>query len=342
MYTRYTGDMPAYSLRPLLTASVILAFSVPFAASAQSFDINTTQPFTLSVSPQYPAPYSQVTVSELSSSLNLASAMMTVFANGKQVYRGNVQPVAVTLGGTGVLMNVKTLISINGTQYSQTLSIRPQDVSLVAEPVSSAPPLYAGKPLVPLEGSTRMVAVANLQDGNGRTIDPGTLSYTWTVNGTQIASASGIGKDAIIVASPLQYRESTVSVAVENQSGSVTGGASFSLTAAEPMVRIYKNDPLLGILYDHALADSYAITGTEASLYAAPFSFPTSAAAPVLEWFLNGASVQTGDSITLRPTGSGGGNASLSLVASYGDFIKATENLSLSFGAQSSGNLFGL
>ncbi len=294
------------------------------------------------MSPQYPAPYSQVTVSELSSSLDLSGATMAVFAGGTQVYRGNVQPVAVTLGGAGVLMNVKVVISINGTQYSQTLSIRPQDVSLIAEPVSSAPPLYAGKPLVPLEGSTRMVAVANLRDGNGRTLDPGTLSYTWTVNGTQIASASGIGKDAIIVASPLQYRESTVSVAVENPSGSITGGASSSLTAEEPVVRIYKNDPLLGILYDHALADSYAITGTEASLYAAPFSFPTSAAAPALEWFLNGAAAQTGNSITLRPTGSGGGSASLSLVASSGDFIKATANLSLSFGAQTGGNLFGL
>ncbi len=267
---------------------------------------------------------------------------MTVFAGGKQVYRGNVQPVAVTLGGAGVLVNTRVILSVHGTQYSQTLAIRPQDVTLVAEPISSAPPLYAGKPLVPLEGSTRMVAVANVRDGNGRVLDPSALSYAWTVNGTNIASASGIGKDAIIVASPLQYRESTVSVAVESQDGSLTGGASFLLTAAEPIVRIYKNDPLLGILYDHALADSYAITGTEASLYAAPFSFPTAAGAPLLEWFLNGASAQTGNSITLRPTGTGGGNASLSLVASSGDFIKATENLSLSFGAQTNGNPFGL
>ncbi len=293
------------------------------------------------MSPQYPAPYSQATISELSSSLDLTGATMTVFANGAQVYRGNVQPVAVTLGGAGAPVNVKVLITINGTQYSQALLIRPQDVSLVAEPISSAPPLYAGKPLVPLGGDTRMVAAASLRDGNGRMLDPSALSYTWTVNGTQISSASGIGKDAIIVASPLQYRESTVSVAVANQSGSVTGGASFSLTAEEPVVRIYKNDPLLGILYDHALSNSYAITGTEASLYAAPFSFPTSAAAPVLEWFLNGAAAQTGNSITLRPTGSGGGNASLSLVASSGDFLKATTNLSLSFGAQTS-NPFGL
>ncbi len=333
--------MPAHSLRPLLSALAILAFSAPFATNAQSFNLNTAQSFTLSMSPQYPAPYSQATISELSSSLDLTGATMTVFANGAQVYRGNVQPVAVTLGGAGAPVNVKVLITINGTQYSQALLIRPQDVSLVAEPISSAPPLYAGKPLVPLGGDTRMVAAASLRDGNGRMLDPSALSYTWTVNGTQISSASGIGKDAIIVASPLQYRESTVSVAVANQSGSVTGCASFSLTVDEPVVRIYKNDPLLGILYDHALSNSYAITGTEASLYAAPFSFPTSAAAPVLEWFLNGAAAQTGNSITLRPTGSGGGNASLSLVASSGDFLKATTNLSLSFGAQTS-NPFGL
>ena len=184
--------------------------------------------------------------------------------------------------------------------------------------------------------------MANLQDAKGKALDPTTLSYTWTVDGTELDNFSGIGKDAIMVDSPLEYRSSSVSVVVQSQDGTLVGGDTLSLTASDPSVRIYENDPLLGILFDHALSDTYAITGAEDNLYAAPFALPTSSGAPLLQWFLNGDAAQTGDSITLRPTGSGEGTASLSLVASAGESTKADEELSLSFGAAPSTGLFGL
>jgi len=100
---------------------------------------------------------------------------------------------------------------------------------------------------------------------------------------------------------------------------------------------------LLGILYDRALSGSFSISDAESTLFATPFSFPITLGAPLLKWFLNGNEAQTGNSITLRPTGEGQGNASLSLVASAGDSARATQNLSLLFGATSGGfSLFGL
>lgn len=215
-------------------------------------------------------------------------------------------------------------------------------MALVAEPISSAPPLYPGKSLVPLEGNTRVVAIGNLRDENGKAVDPSTLSYAWTVDDTALADSSGIGKDAIIVDSPLEYRESDVSVVVQSQDGSLVGGDSLVLTDSDPIVRIYENDPLLGILFDHAISGNYAINNTEDSLYAAPFSFPTSLGAPLLQWFLNGNLAQTGNLVTLRPTGSGGGTASLSFIASAGQSTRATEEFSLSFNAAPSTGLFGL
>ena len=328
----------------LFTTSLI-AILLPVVAGAQSLgDLGGTgSSFTLSMAPQYPAPYSKATLSFLSSSLDLINATVTVSANGKKIYKGSVQPVAVTLGRGGSVVNVTATISSGGVNYSQTLSIQPQEVVLIAEPVSSAPPLYPGKPWVPLEGSVRVVAVANLKNANGsKSLDPATLAYAWTVDGMQIANSSGIGKEAIMVASPLQYRERTVSVAVMSTGGSLVGGDSFSFSSLEPSVRIYENDPLLSIRYDHALSNRYAIAGAESTLYAAPFSFPTTNGAPLLQWFLNGATAQTGNSITLRPTGSGEGDASLSLVASAGAYTTATANLSLSFGSKPGSNFFGL
>jgi hypothetical protein len=266
---------------------------------------------------------------------------MTITIAGKTIYQGGVGPTPITLGKAGSVTRIDVTVSVNGTDHSETIRIQPQDVVLLAEPVSSTPPLYPGKSLVPLGGGTRVVAVANFRNASGGAVDPSKLSYMWTVDDTQIANSSGIGKSAILVASPIQYRARTVSVAITNQEGSLVGGDSLSLFPQEPSVRIYANDPLLGIRFERALVDSYTITGAESTLYAAPFSLPTTSGMPFLQWFVNGAAAQTGSSITLRPTGSGEGSASLSLTASANGQT-ATTNLSLMFGREPSSNFFGL
>jgi hypothetical protein len=325
-------------------ALVGIALVLPLVSSAQSFDVGDAggEPFTVSVYPQYPAPYGTATISLLSSSLDLANATISVSVAGKKIYSGSVRPVAVALGRAGSVASVSVTVSSGGANYSKALSLQPQDVVLVAEPVSSAPPLYPGKALVALEGRVRVIALANFGTAGGGALDPSKLVYTWTVNDVRIANSSGIGKDAIMVASPIQYRASDVSVAVASSDGSMVGGAALSLAATDPFVRIYENDPLLGIRYDRELSGHYAIAGTESALYAAPFALPTTNGAPLLKWFLNGAAAQTGSLIALRPSGKGEGGASLSLVASAGRYTSASASLSLSFGGKSGANFFGL
>ena len=331
-------------MRYRLAIVFTLALLLPIMASAQSISggVGSIDPFTISVSPQYPAPLGTATLSFLSSSLNLENATMVVLVAGKKTYGGNVQPITIQLGATGKVLSVVVKITAGGVLYTQSLVLQPEDVSLIAEPSASSPVLYPGKPLIPLNGSTRVVAVADFKDAAGKMLDPSTLSYSWMVDGALIADSSGIGRDAILVASPLEYRERTVSVTVESQSGSFVGGDSLSLNPVVPSVRIYQNDPLLGILFDHALSGTYAISGTEASLYSAPFSFPLLAGTPSSQWFLNGSPAQTGNSITLRPTGNGQGKASLSLTASSGESSEASAKLLLSFGAPSGTSFFGL
>lgn len=327
----------------LFFALFALMTALPPQASAQSLLNSATGiPFTLSVRPQYPAPYGRATISPLSNSLDLANALMVVSVSGKETYRGAARPVDIPLGKAGSVANVKVTITSGGVPYVQSVAIQPQDVVLVAEPVSSTHPLYPGSPLIPLEGSVRVVAVANMKDAGGRAIDPAALSYSWTVDNAQIANMSGIGKRALLVASPFQYRERSVSVAVKSQDGGLVGGASLLLSSQEPLVRIYQSDPLLGVRFDRALSGEQALSGVETTLYAVPFSLPTTNGAPSVSWFLNGEAVQTGRSVTLRPSGTGQGNATLSLTASSGNSTPATASLTLSFGAEPRFNLFGL
>ena len=331
-------------MRPVFSVALALTL-LPLASSAQGIEtvVGNTQPFTLSVDPQYPVPFSEVSLSAHSSSLDLTNAVMTVTVAGEQLYRGSVQPTKIKLGRAGSITRVTVTMTINGASTVQSVSIVPQDVALAVEPVASAPPLYPGKPLVPLEGDMRIVAVANFRTLGGAALNPAALSYAWTVDDTRIANSSGIGKSAVLVASPIQYRARTVSVAITSQDGTLVGGDSISLSPQSPSVRVYENDPLLGILFNRALLGTYAVAGAESTLYAAPFSVPLKNGAPLIQWFLNGSPAQTGGSITLRPSGSGQGSATLSLTASSGNQINvATASLSLTFGAPASSNFFGL
>lgn len=330
---------------PPIVAAVLgaLLVTVPLPVSAQFGSAG--QPFTISADPRPPPAYGVVTLTPVSGDIDITGATMTVTVGGVQSYSGNAKPITITLGAAGQTAAVSVSMKTSRGTYRQTLSLTPQDVTLVAEPLSSAPPLYPGKPLVPLGGSVRVVAVADLRTGAGVQLDPNSLSYAWVIDGTDEVGASGIGKRVLIVNSPLQYRAGTVEVTVTSPDGLRSGVASLDLAAADPTVRIYERDPLMGIRFDKALGDTYALTGSEASLYAAPFSFPTALRAPLLSWYVSGTLAQTGNLITLRPTGQGRGTASVSVTGdSTGsiDAPAASASLTASYGTSGSSSLFGL
>lgn len=299
--------------------------------------------FTLSISPQYPAPYSTAIITPLSTVLDLSVTTMTVLVNGTSTYQGNVQPFPAKIGAPGAKTNISVTLTSGGVKYTQGLTFTPGDVALIKEPRSTSHPLYPGKPLVPLAGSVRVVAIPDFRTSAGVRISPTALAYTWTVDNTLLQNASGIGKDSLVATVPLQYRERTVSVVVKTQDGTQVGGGSVSVAGTEPSVRVYENDPLLGIRFDRALSGTFSIGEAEVSLFGVPYSFSTEGALPSLSWLLNGSQAQQGNMLTLRPQGSGQGNASLSFSAQKkSTFESAAANLSVSFGNTGGGGIFGL
>ena len=322
-------------------AAVVL-LSTPTLAEALG---EVQQPFTVSADPGTPSAHGTVTLTPVSGDIDITAATMTVSVNGTQSYTGNAVPVEVALGAAGVTATIVVSMKTTLGTYRQTLSLTPQDVTLVAEPLASAPPFYPGRPLVPLGGSVRVVALADLRTGVGVQLNPTTLSYAWTVDGAEAVSGSGIGERVLIVDSPLQYRARTVEVVVTSPDGLRVGTASLDLVASDPTMRIYERDPLMGIRFDRALGDTYALSGSEASLYGAPFSFPTALRAPTLSWYVGGTLSQTGNLITLRPTGRGAGTTEVSVTGAASGSLEApaaSASLTVSFGSTGGGGLFGL
>jgi len=332
------------AMRFIATALIALGTLVPSFALAQSVNLGSvgTAALTLDVSPQYPRPYDTVTVAPASTSFDLSGATVTVSVNGKEVAETTgTAATAITLGAPGTATTIKVSAVAGGQTYTATQVIRPAEVDLVTEPSATSHPFYQGGVGVASEGQVRLVAIADLRSGSGKMLDPASLIYEWKFNGQEVSDASGIGKSVFLVSAPIRYRSATVILTVSSQDQSVVGSASTVLSPVDPVLRIYENDPLLGVRYDQALPADYTLPGDEDSFEAVPYFF---ASAPGFTWTVNDTPNGNASDITLRSTGSGAGTAEVSVTAALaGLFSSATGNMHVSFGAPAGGTgIFGL
>lgn len=313
---------------------------MPYSAVAQ-----TTQlvPFYIHLNPSYPQPHSSVSLSLSSNSISVINSTFTVTVNGTNVGTGTGrQPILFKTGDPGKSMLVIVKVTSGGKTYTQTVTLHPASVALIVEPVATAPAWYLGTPTIPPFGNVRLVAIPNMQVNN-KQISSSALSYTWKI-GNETLKASGVGKNSVIIDSPLPYRENTVSVLVQNLQNTQTAQQAITLISGAPVVYIYKSNPLTGINYGHALSSVTSIGSVESTFAAVPYGFSLTGGLPTITWFLNGDDVQTGPSLTVRPKGAGTGSATLStLVNTASTNESGSAQIPLSFGTNTGGfGLFGL
>lgn len=320
---------------------LLLAGSAAGTIRAQGLP-SGTEPLTVSVSPQYPRPYQTVTVSPKSTLIDLSASTVRVSVNGTRVYEGSgTQPTNVRAGGLGE----RTTISVSATDpsgrtYTATQVLRPAEVSLVLEPVSTMHPFYLGGGLVASEGRVRLVALADLRTAPGTRLSSANLVYTWRLGNRVLTDSSGIGKSTLIATAPVRYRNADITVTVTSPDSTLVGEARTVVSAADPVTRIYRNDPLLGPNFDVALADRFSMPDTEATFRAIGYFF---AVPPTFSWTVNGTTSGTDKDITVRATGSGQGTARLGLTATEPTSRRSADAaVTVDFGKSTGFGFFGL
>lgn len=328
--------------------AVFALFYMPTSVVAQSTTASNAslRTFSIVANPTYPTPYSSFKLSIKSYSFDISNAVFTVTVNGIRTAQGTgAIPVPIKTAGSGAIMNIKVSVIANGKLYKKTLTIRPAGVAVVVEPLTTTPPLYPGMPITPSSGKIRVVAIPNFRSSNGKPISPQKLSYTWRIGNQTLSTSSGIGRSVVIVSAPPPFRNTNLSVTVQAQDYPEAAAGNITLIPSIPTVRIYKDDPLMGVLYDHALFGKQTLVGAEASFVAEPFGFSTSNGLPDLVWYLNDTKAQTGNLVTLRPKGVGKGVATLSVSATKESaYESASDAITLKFGkaARVGLGIFGL
>lgn len=294
-----------------------------------------------SADPQYPTPYSTVSIKPLSSSLQLSSATITVSANGVVVGTGTgSESFSVPIGAPGKTVRVIVKATIDGQTYAKELIFTPQDLSLIIEPQTSTHPFYEGESLISQGSAVRLVALADFRTADGKKIPASSLVYSWNAAGQDLLAQSGIGKNVLSAVAPPRYRDTAVTVLVSTPDGSIASNTQVPIVSQEPLVRIYKNHPLLGPDYANAISGSITMSDAEQMFRIVPYFF---AETPSFSWTLNSKASGSDRDITVRSTGSGAGSATISGTAALPNALQsATQTFNLSFGASQSLGIFGL
>lgn len=323
----------------LLTLALLCVLVAP---PARAQELPGTDPLSLVITPQYPRPYQSFTVAPRSTLLDLSASTVRISVNGIRVYEGSgTQGVTARAGGLGE----RTVVTLSvtdpaGRTYTKEQVLRPAEVSLVVEPVSTAHPFYQGGPLVASEGAVRLVALADLRTAPGTRLPASGLVYTWRLGDRILTDASGIGRSTLSATAPVRYRNADVTVTVTSPDSALVGEARTVISAVDPIARIYRNDPLLGPNFDLALTDRFAMTDTEATFRAVGYFF---AVPPALSWTVNGNANGTDRDLTVRATGSGQGSARLGVTALETATRRNAETaVTVDFGADDGFGFFGL
>lgn len=316
----------------LRTLAALLLALMPFGALAQA--LPAQDPLTITLSPAYPRPYETVTVTVGSNLVDLSASTVAIYANGTEVERG-LRSAQVRMGGPGTRTTIRaTAVASEGT-YEDTVVVAPADVALIVEPSSTLHPLYEGAGLVPSEGTVRIVALADLRTGPGARVPTSQISYTWKLGSQTLQGESGLGRSVLTATAPARYRDAVITVTATNQAKTVSAQASVTIAPADPLVRIYRSDPLSGISFEKALSGSFALSGSEETFRVVPFFFKEF---PSIAWTLNGNASGAGQDLTVRS--SGGGGTALLGVAATGEEARAEGGVTLRFGEGGTG-IFG-
>src|SRR3990167_6885200 len=252
----------------------------------------------IDVAPSNPAPYENVTITLSSFLSNLDTVKIDWLVDGKTTLSGiGKKSFSVTAKAANTETKIEARIYLPDGQIEKRVAIRPAIMTLLWQATDSyVPPFYKGKALPMSWSGIKIVAMPEIKAGNA-IVNPKNMIYTWKKNYTNQAADSGYGKNSFTYVDDYLEDTSAVSVVASTTDQKYSTEGSVGVSVFTPKILFYKIDSALGVLWDGALPDNYAIL-EEATILAAPyFISPRDIRRPELTfgWFINNQSAGSAD-----------------------------------------------
>ena len=155
---------------------------------------------------------------------------------------------------------------------SDEIFVVPLQLDILYDAPTYTQPFYRGRTLPSAGGSVRLQAVAHFTQGGSRIGDQ-SITYTWSRNGSALGNLSGLGRSSINVSAPALFGSDTIAVRATAKDGTISATASVRLSSAEPVIQLYEDHPLFGIMFHQALPNQVNHPG-DVSLAAVPYFAP--------------------------------------------------------------------
>jgi len=245
---------------------------IPLAAHGQTL-LSPVDPLSIEVDPAYPAPFEIVTLRVIGNVLELGESAISWSANGKRITSGTgVRSATVTLGASGTSVSVEVAaISPDGARAVGLVTIRPTEVDLHWSANSYVPPFFRGRALPSAGVTMRAEALTRFRRANGSTLESNELTYTWRRNNHVLISVSGRGKNIVEVPTPPLFGSHILSVTVTSSDDTYRGYASERISSYEPVLLLYHEHPLFGVLTNAAIQENAFFDDREATFTATPY-----------------------------------------------------------------------
>jgi hypothetical protein len=279
---------------------------------------------TLRIDPLYPRQNSTVTATIESTSVDIDAASVYWTVDGKSFKKGTgIKSIQVKTGKAGSVTKIG--VTVSGTQgtFTDSVTIRPADVSLVWKTDGYIPPFYKGKALQTYGSTFTVTAIPEFFTGAGVRMNPKSLIYTWKKNGTIDSTQSGYGKDSFKSDQSSFVRgEDEISVEVSTSADDISSGKTISIVPNIPETIFYENSPLYGIMYEKALKDIYYLKDEEVVLHPVFYDLSIINADGnfITQWYIDDQ-IATGFSnkreITIRKNNQAAGESTISLKAQH-------------------------
>lgn len=338
-----------HSARWAIVTMLLCCVAIPMHLLAQSTALpgslrNSENLVFLRAEPANPAPNQRVKVSADSPLVDIASANTIWRVNGKEVARGRgIKAIDAQIENSSTIIEVEVTDSTWGT-VSQTISFFPLQIDLLYDGPTYVPAFYRGRALPSTGSGARFEAITRFPYKEGY-LPNSEITFTWSKNGRVIGSVSGVGKSSAIIDAPSLFSTDVVSVTATAQDGILTAEAQVTIPAREPLLALYADHPLNGIMYHRAISRQDVVSDNEMTFAVVPyFALARSPEDSNLkyQWGVNGSNVAGSSTVKSELTiraGASGKAAALSVDLSHKQnfFTTAKGVWEITFGGVGSG-----
>ena len=259
---------------------IFIVFSLfSWMPTALAFSEKTTGGnLTATFNPPTPRPGQTITIDLKSFQVDLDLASIEWLVDEETVAEGvGLKTYQITAGDSG---NTNSLIirvtKPDGGKIIKTITFLPASIDLIYSTDSYTPAFYRGHSLPSPGSSVRVTAITNFSDDSGNKIPDNKLLFSWKVGSDELVKPSGLGKNTATIKLGDLYNETSITVSATDPTTETKAEKRLVIKTDDPLVRVYRADPLMGIMYNQALTDNYSMFDSEEIYRAEPYFFSLS------------------------------------------------------------------